>query len=327
MSNDRRSAVKKLKNLYLSPKIDINDFRMRIDEAFSSVFLPNNVELEEKSFRTVKCDVISPEMYASNRILLYVHGGSFVGGSRKAYRPFVAALANATSSRAYLPEFRLAPAHPYPASLEDVQQVFQSIFIEVETALAMNTDSEDVAKVPEILIMADTSGASIALALLYGLQGKYREAVRQVVLFSPWLDFSEKNDMFTSKKVSDEIFTADSVRLASEHYTYQENWSSPMVSPLMATPELLQNFPPVFIQMGEKEIFYDDAVMFQAMLKNSGCKCVVDVWKKMMPMFQLADEELSLAHLAVERIGSLITAKDHSNESVREIQLELERSL
>ena len=48
MSNDRRSAVKKLKNLYLSPKIDINDFRTRIDEAFSSVFLPNNVELEEK---------------------------------------------------------------------------------------------------------------------------------------------------------------------------------------------------------------------------------------------------------------------------------------
>ena len=47
----------------------------------------------------------------------------------------------------------------------------------------------------------------------------------------------------------------------------------------------------------------------------------------MMPMFQLADEELSLAHIAVERIGRLITAKYHSDESVREIQLELERSV
>lgn len=327
MSNDRRSAVKKLKNLYLSPKIDINDFRTRIDGAFSSVFLPNNVELEEKSFRSIKCDVISPEIYASNRILLYVHGGSFVAGSRAAYRPFVAALANATSSRAYLPEFRLAPAHPFPASLEDVQQVYQSLFIEVETALAMNTDSEEVSKVPEILIMADTSGASIALALLFGLQGKFRQAVRHVVLFSPWLDFSEKNDMFTSKKVADEIFTADSVRLASEHYTYQENWNSPLVSPLKATKEQLENFPPVFIQMGEKEIFYDDAVMFRDMLKNFGCTCKLDIWKKMMPMFQMADEYLYLAHLAIERIGQLITLKDHSQESVREIQLELERSL
>ena len=326
MSNDKRAAIKKLKSLYLSPKIDINDFRLRLDESFSSVFLPNNVELEEKSFGNVKCDVIVPEIYASNRVLLYVHGGGFVGGSRASYRPFVAALANVTSSRAFLPEFRLAPSHPFPASLEDIQQVFQSVFIETETALAMSTDSEDFTKVPEILIMADTSGASIALGLLYGLKGKYREAVRHVILFSPWLDFSEENDMFTGKKVSDEIFTADSVRLASEHYTYQENWSNPLVSPLKATKEQLEHFPPVFIQMGEKEIFYDDAEVFCDMLKNAGGTCKLDIWKKMPPMFQLADEDLYLAHLAVERIGQLITTKDHSNESVHEIQLELEKS-
>lgn len=327
MSSDRRAAIKKLKNFNLSPKIDVNDFRARIDDAFSAVFLPNNVEREEKVYRNIKCDVMSPEIYASNRVLFYVHGGSFVGGSRKSYRPFVSALAHATASRAYLPEFRLAPAHPYPAGLEDIQQVYQAIFIEVETALSMNVDSSDASKIPEILIMADTSGASLALALLYGLKDKFRSSVRQVVLFSPWLDFSEKNDMFTGKKVSDEVFSADSVRLASEHYTYQENWENPLVSPLKATREMLVDFPPVFIQMGEKEIFLDDAVMYQAMLKNFGCKCDLDVWKKMMPMFQLADEELSLAHIAVERIGRLITAKDHSDESVREIQLELERSV
>ena len=53
MNNDRRAAIKKLKSLYLSPKIDINDFRLRFDETFSSVFLPNNVELEEKSFQDI----------------------------------------------------------------------------------------------------------------------------------------------------------------------------------------------------------------------------------------------------------------------------------
>ncbi|MBP3772519.1 MAG: alpha/beta hydrolase fold domain-containing protein [Treponema sp.] len=326
MSNDRRAAVKKLRNLYLSPKIDINDFRSRIDETFSSVFLPNNVELEETAFRLVKCDVISPEVFASNRILLYIHGGSFVGGSRKAYRPFVAALANATASKAYLPDFRLAPAHPYPAGLEDIQQVFQALYIELETALSLNVDSNDSSRTPEILIMADTSGASLAMALLYGLNDKFRESVRQVVLFSPWLDFSEKNDMFTSKKVSDEVFTADSVRLASEHYTYQENWKNPLVSPLMASGDMLRKMPPVFIQMGEKEIFYDDAVMFQAMLRNFGGVCELDVWPKMMPMFQLADEFLSEAHLAVEKIGQLITAKDRSDEGVHEILLKLERN-
>ena len=326
MSSDRRAALKKLKNMYLSPKIDLNDFRLRMDDVFSSVFLPNNVEYEETSYRTIKCDCISPVMFSSNRVLLYVHGGSFVAGSRAAYRPFVAALANATASKAYLPEFRLAPAHPFPAALEDVQHVFQSVFVETETALSLSAQGEGFAKTPEIIIMADTSGASIALALLFSLNGKYRESIRQVVLFSPWLDFSGNNDMFTSKKVSDEIFTAESVRLASEHYTHAENWSNPLVSPLKATRDLLLDFPPVFIQMGEKEIFYDDAVMFQSMLRNAGRKCELDIWKNMMPLFQMVDEELSEAHLAVEKIGKLITEKDHSHESVREIQLELERN-
>ena len=116
------------------------------------------------------------------------------------------------------------------------------------------------------------------------------------------------------------------MRLASEHYTYQENWKNPLVSPLMASGDMLRKMPPVFIQMGEKEIFYDDAVMFQAMLRNFGGVCELDVWPKMMPMFQLADEFLSEAHLAVEKIGQLITAKDRSDEGVHEILLKLERN-
>ena len=325
MNNDRRAAVKKLRNFYLSPKIEIEDFRRRIDDAFSAVFLPNNVDCEERLCGGVKCDVLSPVMFSSNRVLLYVHGGSFVAGSRSSYRPFVAALANATASKAFLPEFRLAPAHPFPAASEDIQNVFQSIFIEVETALSMSSD-DDSEKKPEILIMADTSGASIAMSLLFGLKENFRSAIRQVILFSPWLDFSPDNDMFTSKKVADEVFTADSVRYAVENYTHQENFQNPLVSPLKAGRDLILDFPPVYIQMGEKEIFYDDAVMFQSMLRNIGRKCELDVTKGMMPMFQMADEYLNEAHLAVEKIGRLITAKDHSNESVREIQLELERN-
>ena len=146
------------------------------------------------------------------------------------------------------------------------------------------------------------------------------------VLFSPWLDFSEENPVFKNKKTSDEIFSADSVRLSTEHYTYQENWKNPLVSPLQVASETLQNFPPVYIQSGENEIYAKDALKFQEMLKSAGSKCEIDVWPKMPPLFQLVDENLSESHLAVEKIGRLITAKDYSCESVREIQLELERN-
>ncbi len=322
---ERQSAIKKLKNLNFTSKIDVYNFRDRLDKIFSTVFLPNHVELSEKQYGKVKCDVLIPEIYSTNRILIYIHGGSFVGGSRKSTRAFAAALANATASRTVVPEFRLAPAHPFPAPLEDIQSVFQAVYTELSLSLSVS-DSSESEKQPEILIAADTSGAVFAMALAFTLKSIFKKVVRQIILFSPWLDLSEDSDKFSIKKNSDDVFTADSIRLCSEHLTFQENWKKPLISPLKASRELLLDLPPVFIQMGEKELFYDDAVVFQSMLKNVGCECVLDVWKGMMPMFQLADEFLSESHLAVEKIGKMITNQDHSNESVYDIGLVLEKS-
>ena len=113
-SKERQNAIKKLKVLRYSPKMELDSFRAKIDEEFSALFLPNNVEIEEEKFNEIPCDVLRPEMYAKHRIMFYIHGGSFVGGSRKSCRTFVASLANAFSCMAIVPEFRLAPSFPFP---------------------------------------------------------------------------------------------------------------------------------------------------------------------------------------------------------------------
>ena len=66
--------------------------------------------------------------------------------------------------------------------------------------------------------------------------------------------------------------------------------------------------------MGEKEILLPDAQAYQAKLKNLGIECTIDIWKDMMFMFQMADEELPEAHLAIEKIGKLITARKTTAE-------------
>ena len=72
----------------------------------------------------------------------------------------------------------------------------------------------------------------------------------------------------------------------------------------------------------------DDAEQFQARLVDNGTECVLDVWKDMMPCFQMADDFLSESHLAVEKIGHLITGRDERrNESDTSIHLTLEKSL
>ena len=114
--NDKKGAVKKLKLLAYNGKTEVEVFRKKLDENYKVTFLPNHVECSEAKYGDVKCDVLAPEIYATNRVMLYIHGGSFVGGSRLAYRSFCSSLANKCFCRVVVPEYRLAPSYPYPAA-------------------------------------------------------------------------------------------------------------------------------------------------------------------------------------------------------------------
>ena len=316
-SRERKAAIKKLKNLFFSLKSDVKNFRAKFDSVFSEPLLANNVQRSERLFGGISCDVFSPEIYITRRIIIYIHGGCFVGGSREAYRSFAASLASCASARAVLPEFRLAPTHPYPASLEDVQNVFRAVYSEELIATSLDTDvscNSDGSN-PQIILMADGSGASIALGLVLSLRDKYRSAISKIVLFSPWLDLGADSKKFTAKKVCDELYTAEAMFRAAEMYTFQNNRNLPSVSPLRAESNQLASFPPVYIQMGEEEFTLEDAEQFERKLLEAGAKCTLDVWTKMPAMFQLADEYFEEAHLAVEKIGRLFTERKTEKKS------------
>lgn len=326
--NDRKGAIKKLKLLTYGSKSNIDTFRAKLDEGFKTVFLPNGVERTEYKYGNIECDILAPEIYASNRVMLYIHGGSFVGGSRRAYASFCASLATKCFCRVVVPEYRLAPAFPYPAANEDIQNVFKALFTEEQIACSLNADKGSKPQLPEIIIAGDSSAAPIVCSLIFTLRERYRACIKQVLLFSPWLDVSNCSKLITTKKISDEVMSGEVLRKSSSVYTYESNTSSPLVSPLLAGDDALQNFPPMFIQMGEKEILLDDAKEFANNLRNAGNECELDVWPGMMFMFQMADEYLHESHLALDRVGKIVTADTAGKEAVQiENKPRLEHSL
>ena len=325
---DRKAAIKKLRLLTYNSKSNIDSFRQKMEETFSTVFLPNGVERSEYKYGNVDCDILSPEMYSSNRIMIYIHGGCFSGGSRKTYRAFCSSLASKCFCRVVIPEFRLSPAYPCPAAIEDVQAVFRSLFTEEQISASLNSDKGSSPKLPEIVIAADGSGATIACALLYNLRERYRNCISHVVLFSPWLNLSPDSKIMSAKKISDEVLNQDVFKKSTTDYTYSENTKIPSVSPLLAEDSQLENFPPTFIQMGEKEILLDDAKAFAARLKENGNVCELDIWPDMMFMFQMADEFLHESHLALDKVGKIVTQDTAGVETVEiENKPKLEHSL
>ncbi len=299
MTENRRAAVKKLKTLVLSPKGEVEPFRQQFEETFSTVFLPNHVEREETAYGGIPCDILIPEMSSVKRIMLYIHGGAFAGGSRASYRSFAASLAHETSCRLVLPEFRLAPTHPFPASCDDIMSVFKAIHAELDV-------SREYGKNATFIIAADGSGASLALSLLFRLSPEYRKDISHMILFSPWLDFSSDSELISNKRLKDDIIAGENLHRAVDLYTYAANFSNPQVSPLKAQPEDFKDFPQIYVQMGEKEILVRQVQTLQKLVEKAGGSFVLDLWPNMMFMFQMADEYLSSSHLAMEKIGKYL---------------------
>lgn len=295
---DPKKAIKKLRSLVISSKQEPDPFRKKIEQTFSSVFLPGKVERTTSRLGGVPCDVLTPEVSATNRTIIYIHGGGFVGGSRDSWRSFCASLAAESTTRVVVPEYRLAPQYAYPAALEDMQAVFRELYLQI------NTSTEK--KEPELIIAADGSGASIAFALVQTLKPEYRQFIRNVVVFSPWLDISANSISLTTKKSKDKIINSDCIRRSADLYTYESNLSNPLISPLLMPNERYKVFPPVYIQCGGEELMLEDAKLFHSKLEGNGRDVVLDIWPGMMFMFQRAHEYLPQAHFAVQRVGKYI---------------------
>src|SRR5690606_339548 len=54
-----------------------------------------------------------------DRVTMHLHGGAYTFGSPITHRGLGRALSRATRGRVWMPDYRLAPEHPFPAALED----------------------------------------------------------------------------------------------------------------------------------------------------------------------------------------------------------------
>lgn len=285
----KRAALKKLRNLVFTQRTDLPVFRSKIEKEFSVAILPNHVECRLSTVRGVPSDMLIPQVSSNRRMILYVHGGTFMGGSRTSWRNFCSSLANESSSRVLLPDYRLAPEHAFPAGLEDIVSVYKRM-------CDHNVD---------VFLAGDGSGAGIAIAAALSIPKDLRQFFKGMLLFSPWVDYTKESLMY-KVKTPDPLFSADGMRFASAYYTYSSNFSNPLVSPLKAPTEDFIGFPPVYIQMGANEMVLPCVKQFSKKLHDAGVDCTLKIYDGLFHFFQFVHDEIGQSHLALEEAGKFV---------------------
>lgn len=209
-------------------------------------------------------------------VLLYCHGGGYSTGSSLYGRTLTTRLAFSTSMDVLSFDYRLAPEHPYPAAIEDALKAWDHLMM-------FGYGARDV------ILVGDSAGGNLALALSHQLKKAGRLLPRGIVLLSPWTDMTSSGKSHRTKEGIDPVLSAAYLQEMTENYLgkdYDEALlHEPMVSPLFGD---FEGFPPTYIQVGDQEILQSDSVLLYKKMNRAGVNVTLDVFKDMWHVFQMS---------------------------------------
>jgi len=182
-------------------------------------------------------------------IIFYVHGGGFITGSPEIALGAASGVAARTGMRVLVPRYRLAPEHPYPAQLDDLERAWK----ECVGGLAPSALS----------VFGESAGGNLAQSLMHRLGSAGRQAVAVIVLLSPALDLTLSGSSMTSNETHDILFTRDSFLEMRTMYAPGADYVDPELSPLFGE---LSDFPPVRLMCSSTEMLRDDSLRLVAQI-------------------------------------------------------------
>lgn len=113
-------------------------------------------------------------------VLLHFHGGGHMCGSIELYDAISRKLALAAQAIVICVDYRLAPEHPYPAGLDDCQQ----LLLQYKSLLF------DMKHSDELFIAGDSAGGALCTSLVMNNQSNESVKITKQILIYPSVDYT-----------------------------------------------------------------------------------------------------------------------------------------
>ena len=245
--------------------------------------LPKGISIKQEVIHTIISEWIIPKNALENKLIFYVHGGGYVSGSCNDHRSLVSKIALNSGITTLLYEYGLAPENPFPTALDDSLNIYNAVL-------------EKGYQPKDIVVMGESAGGGLCLALLLLLRDKSIQLPSAAVAISPWTDLSCSSETYLTKnKVS--LAPLNSWNVFSHYYVAKSDVRDPYISPLFGD---LKGLPPLFINAGNSDELFDDAKKFADKAKQAGVdvffregKGMVHCYPLMAPFFPEATEAIN----------------------------------
>lgn len=254
-----------------------------------------NITVEKINMEGIQAEwlIPFPSSTRSEKVILYLHGGGYVTGSIEDHRMMCGLLANATETKVLIPEYRLAPEHPFPAALDDALKVYQWLLDQGYLSTNM-------------IIAGDSAGGGLSVATVLALKEKSASLPAAVVCLSPWADLALTGQSHTTKAKAEAILNKDVLHEWALCYTDESNLTNPLVSPVHGD---FHGFPPLLIQVGSEEILLDDSNLLAEKANSAGVDVTLKIWDGMWHVWQALGDLILENKKTFEEIGQFVQSQ------------------
>lgn len=272
----------------------IVDYFAGYDQRESQPFvLPSDWSKNEVVYDNFVTEHYTKRNVAHNRAILYLHGGGYVIKASNSHRRLSLQQAELFGAgEVFIPDYRLAPKHVYPAALEDAAKTY-------ELVLERGFDAE------QVIFVGDSAGGNLAVALaLYAKENEMPQP-GAIILVSPWSTLENKKKTSRYYNLHKDLSLGEGTLLYPDvlkaEFKGRLKPKNPLVSPIYSD---LSGLAPMLIQAGGNEIFLTECQDLAARAAKCGVDVTLTVYPEMPHDFSLLLPEMQ------ESINSLKEMRD-----------------
>ncbi len=197
-------------------------------------------------------------------------------------------LAQKMRARILMVDYRLAPAHPFPAALDDCIAAYRWL-------LHQNVPAQ------HIVVAGDSAGGNLTLTLLLKLRDSGEPLPAAAACLSPVTDLTRDH---AHPQYQDPLLPPKAMTFYTRSYVGHSDAHNPHISPVFGD---LRGLPPLLIHAGEHEILREDAERLAERARAAGSDVQLEIFPRMWHVWQLS-LALPQAAQSLDAIAQFLTA-------------------
>ena len=304
VSPEHDTVVSKLQAFQQQGSTKIADQRKQMEALF---YREVDAEIVPVDVDGIAAEWVLAEGADSNKRLLYLHGGAFRLGSPRSHRYITSEISRRAGVAVLATDYRMQPEVKTIACHEDAQKAYKWI---------LENGPNGKSAPDQLFVAGDSAGGNLTLSVIAWARNQSLRAADGAIALAPLTDATMASPTWKTNIATDPFLGPGISKMLKlprplvqlvRRFSSGAAPNSPTLSPLLGP---LNNLPPILIQASKDELLYGDAQRYTNKAKAEGSDVTLQLWPKMVHVFQGFGPDLPEAVDALNRIGAFIKGRN-----------------